>query len=207
MANELAVISNIDIDNAGLENLAAVARETQAMRLLKFNKGKWLIGDDIVDGDDEYIAHIHELARGWVKFQDGRVVDQRVGIVAKSFVVVPREELGDNDSSLWEKDAMTGQPRDPWNKQFYLGFVNAKTGEMLTFVTGSQGGNSAIGRLANQFSVNVCKGLPIVQLSTDSYKHKLYGRTEVPDFKVTGWTGVAGSVAANRDDMNDKIPF
>jgi hypothetical protein len=70
-----------------------------------------------------------------------------------------------------------------------LPLEDTDTGELLTFVTGSQGGNSAIGKLTRQFVRNVRNGLPVVRLSTGFYKHKTFGRVEVPEFPVTGWTG------------------
>ena len=170
------------------------------MRLLKFVKGKWLIGDDDVSTDRQFIAHAHQLAHGWVKFSDRKVVEQRVGIVAEGFQMADRDELGDTDTSQWEIE--DGKPKDPWVKQYYLPVEDADTGELLTFVTGSQGGNSAIGKLTSQFVRNVRNGLPVVQLEIGFYKHKKYGRTEVPEFRVTGWTGAPGV-----RDAGDDIPF
>jgi hypothetical protein len=43
--------------------------------LLKFVKGKWEIGDDEIPAGTEYVAHIDQLARGWVKFEDSQVTD------------------------------------------------------------------------------------------------------------------------------------
>src|SRR5262249_50322017 len=43
-------------------------------KLLKFVKGKWEVGDDEVPIGTEYIAHIDQLARGWVHFEDGEIV-------------------------------------------------------------------------------------------------------------------------------------
>ena len=53
-----------------------VAAETSGGlgKLLKFVKGKWEIGDDEVPIGTEYIAHIDQLAQGWVHFEDGEVV-------------------------------------------------------------------------------------------------------------------------------------
>jgi len=76
MANELALIKN----ETALTHLAAVAAQAQEMRLLKFSKGNWLIGDDELSADRLFIAHVHQLAHGWVKFIDGKVADQRVGV-------------------------------------------------------------------------------------------------------------------------------
>src|ERR1700745_3365562 len=97
--NNLTVINN----QSALTHLAAVAAQAQEMRLLKFSKGKWLIGDDELGEDRFFIAHVHQLAHGWVKFIDGKVADQRVGIVANGFVLADRSELGDTDQGNWEK--------------------------------------------------------------------------------------------------------
>jgi hypothetical protein len=42
MTNELSIIDN----QSALAHLAAVAQQAQEMRLLKFVKGKWFVGDD-----------------------------------------------------------------------------------------------------------------------------------------------------------------
>ena len=182
MSNNLPVISN---NQSALANLAAVASQAQQMRLLKFVKGKWLIGDDDVSTDRQFIAHAHQLAHGWVKFSDRKVVEQRVGIVAEGFQMADRDELGDTDTSQWEIE--DGKPKDPWVKQYYLPVEDADTGELLTFVTGSQGGNSAIGKLTSQFVRNVRNGLPVVQLEIGFYKHKKYGTVHVPVLKLNFW--------------------
>jgi len=202
MTNQLVVKNE-----TALSHLAAVAAQAQEMRLLKFVKGKWVVGDDEMPVDQTFVAHAHQLAHGWVKFADGKMAEQRVGIVADGFVLATREELGDTDSGKWERDH-AGAPRDPWCKQYYLPLENAETGELLTFVTGSQGGNSAIGRLTNQFVRNVRNGLPLVRLAAGSYKHKQFGRVEVPEFSVTGWTGGGHvDVPSVGGDMSDEIPF
>jgi hypothetical protein len=210
MSNEIAIQ-----DNSALMHLAAVATAAQEMRLLKFVKGKYYTGDDEVPIGREFVAHVPQLNHGRVKFRDNKVVDQRIGAVADGFVCPKREELGDTDQSTWEKDA-NGTPRDPWTLQYYLPLEDTDTGELLTFVTGSQGGNTAIGRLCSQFVRNAHNGLPIVKLNAGSYRHKSFGRVEVPDFPVIGWTGAAKSVVDGTapptastwasDDMNDEFP-
>jgi hypothetical protein len=121
------------------------------------------------------------------------------------------------DQTQWEKDA-TGKPRDPWTFQYYLALEDAETGVVMTFVTGSAGGNGAIGRLCGQFHRNAKNGLPIIRLGASSYKHKAYGRVEVPDFPIIDWTGVVCTaveeraatislVPSTRDGMDDEIPF
>jgi hypothetical protein len=203
MSNELVLIKN----ETALSHLAAVAAKAQEARLLKFVKGKWEVGDDELPAGREFVAHVHQLMHGWVKFTDGKVAEQRVGIVSDGFALATRDELGDTDQSQWEKDH-AGAPRDPWTCQYYLPLEDAETGELLTFVTGSQGGNSAIGKLTNQFVRKWRNGLPLVRLATSWYKHKNFGRVETPELIVTGWTGASGNFAPRgSDDVSDSIPF
>jgi hypothetical protein len=44
-------------NETALTHLAAVAAQAQEMRLLKFVKGKWYVGDDELPAGHEFIAH------------------------------------------------------------------------------------------------------------------------------------------------------
>jgi hypothetical protein len=208
-------------DNPWLE--AAAEAGNPFGKLLKFVKGKWEIGDDEVPLGTEYIAHIDQLARGWVRFEDGKVTDFKIEKVADGIKLPTRDELPDNDPKKWtEKDA-DDQPRDPWVKQWYLPLIGVENNDFATFVSGSNGGDNAIGNLCRVYGHNMRDGLlPIVALKTTSYKHKKYGRIEEPDFPVVGWHGTprsptgdgnsgagprTGNAAANADIMKDTIPW
>ena len=164
-------------------------------KILKFQKGKYYVGDDEIGVNSEMIAHITQLARGWVKFKGGELVDRRIGKVVEGFIVPKREDLDDNDESNWEKNDR-GERRDPWVAQSYLPLENLETGELVVFVTGSAGGSTAVGTLVKTASRNLHKGQPIIQLGVRSYKHKQYGRIENPDFPIVGWTGGTGMAPA-----------
>lgn len=173
--NELVVQNE-----AALAHFGVVAATAQELRLLKFVKDQYFVGDDEVPMGREFIAHIDQLNHGWVKFSDGKVVEQRVGLVAQGFKPPERAELGDNDVLKWEKDA-TGKPRDPWVRQFYLALEDRDDGGVVTFVTGTAGGNSAIARLCGHFRRNAKNGLPIIRLTASSYRHKSYGRVDAAE--------------------------
>jgi hypothetical protein len=157
-------------------------------KILKFHKGKYLVGEDEITGNREMIAHVTQLARGWVKFKNGELVDRRIGKVVEGFIVPRREELDDHDKNNWEKNDR-GEPRDPWVPQSYLPLENPETGELVVFVTGSAGGRGAIGALVSIASRNLHRGQPIIQLGVRSYRHKQFGRIENPDFPIVGWVG------------------
>jgi hypothetical protein len=203
-----------------------VANETSASklgRILKFNKGKFFIGNDDVTGR-ECIALMTELVRGRAKFSDGKVVAQRLGKVADGFKWPEREELDDLDQKTWEIDSR-GERRDPWSeKQFYLPMRDLETGVDAVFITASQGGRDAIGRLCDIYGRNFLNGLPIIKLDHTSYKHREFGHIDQPDFPIMGWEAaptvpiapvampVAAApktkkVAAANGDMDDEIPF
>jgi hypothetical protein len=90
---------------------------------------------------------------------------------------------------------------------------NTETGDVAVFVTGSHGGRSAIGKLLNVFARNPSAGLPIVRLNVASYKHRTYGRIEVPDFPIVGRTGVPAQpqtiepAGTGNSELDDEIPF
>jgi len=186
-----------------------VAAETQSEglgKLLKFDKGKYFIGDDEVKIGHEMLAHVGSTMRGWTKFENGKVAKQHVGRISDGFQPPAREALGDLDDSKWEKDS-TGKPRDPWVAQFYLPLEDPDTGEVVVFVTGSKGGNGAVGKLCAVYGRNIGKGSPIIKLGVRSYRHSKYGRIETPDFAVASWenSNTGGEFAAT--GMNDDIPF
>jgi hypothetical protein len=176
--------------------------------LLKYSKGHYLIGTEEVAVGTEFIAHIEHWVRGWVKFKAGSLIEHRVGLVADGFVVPEREALDETDPATWEKDPKNGEPKDPWTKQSYLPLENPETGEIVTFVSGSYGGRQAISKLCSQGAKHiVTMGMPIIKLGTESYKHKLYGRTEKPVFSIVRWVSEAGTPVSTAEAMDDAIPF
>jgi hypothetical protein len=101
MANEVTVQKS-----AG-ELLMQAAEELDGNNLgkiLKFQKGKYYVGDDEVAVNSEMIAHVTQLARGWVKFKGGERIDRRIGKVVEGFVVPQREDLDDTDRTKWERN-------------------------------------------------------------------------------------------------------
>jgi hypothetical protein len=176
-------------------------------KILKFSKGKYFNGDDEVAVNTEMVAHVDQLARGWVKFKNRELVDRRIGKVIDGFVPPRREELDDTDKGAWEGDER-GELKDPWVAQSYLPLENPETDEVIVFVSGSAGGTGAIGALVRTAARHLHKGPPLIQLGVRSYKHKQYGRIENPDFPIVGWPdAVAGKEPPTAAELNDSIPF
>ena len=93
------------------------------------------------------------------------------------------------DPKKWtEKDA-DGNKRDPWTEQWYLPLVSVKSGEVVTFVTGSKSGIGTIRDLCRIYGHKHRDGLlPIVALKAGSYKNRKYNTiVDTPELSVVGW--------------------
>ena len=189
--------------NAFEQYAEAVSRNRIVGELLKFSKGDWLVGKD---GEDiamgtRLVAAMDELMVGWLKWENSKPVDMRMGRVIDGHVPEKRAELGDTDAAAWETDDNTGKPRDPWQLTNYL-IMKDETGDQLyTFAPSSSGGISEVGRLSGVYGKTTRQRpdeFPIVALGVDSYMHsnKAYGRIKTPVLKVVGWTGKATTMAA-----------
>jgi len=211
----MGILPAVQYDNPYLE----VAAETGGGfgKILKFVKGEFVIGEDVIPEGTECIAYLDQLARAWIKFENDAVADRKIELVACGKKLPAREELGDNDSSKWQTDD-NGNPRDPWVKQWLLPLVKVDDQDCMVFVTSSRGGDTAIGTLCGTYGRSNRKGLlPIIALKVRSYKHQEYGKIKTPDLPIVGWhhagaptpetTSLAPSPSNMNDDLNDSIPF
>jgi hypothetical protein len=140
------------------------------------------------------------------------LIEHRVGRVADRFVVPAREDLDETDQTEWA----TGPkgPEDPWTQQSYLPLENVETGDIVTFVSGSVGGRSAVSKLCARAAKHLAAiGQPRIKLAVESYRHKTFGRIDKPDFQIVGWSNSlqadapAAPVTNPPEDFSDSIPF
>jgi hypothetical protein len=128
-----------------------------------------------------------QVAREWVKFEDGSPTERLRFPIADKVPPPPREDLGDTDESEWEigEDG----PRDPWTLQWQLPMLPVGAlGDLVIFITSSKGGESCIAGLCGIYGRSPRNGmLPIVALNTRSYKHRTYGKIQTPDLPIVGW--------------------
>jgi hypothetical protein len=180
--------------NPWLEYGAAVGASDIVGDLLKFSKGDFLAGQDnreIAPGT-RLIANMDSLEVGWIRWEDNRPADRQMGRCAEGFKPPKRNELGDNDKSLWALDD-SGSPRDPWQFSNHLVLADPEDdGQIYTFATSSKGGLTAIGALCSTYGQAMRQHpdeWPIVELDVGSYAHsnKSYGRIKFPIFEVVGW--------------------
>jgi hypothetical protein len=186
--------------------------------LLKFSKGDWLRGQEgeEVPIGTQLIVNMDELLHGWIRWEDQKPAEQRMGRLVDGFKPPKRGELGHGypeleegqdpivdeddpriDRSEWELDDTTKAPRDPWQFSYYIVMKDPKEEDpmegIFTFASSSSGGRGAIGDLCKVYGRKRREGYhnhyPIVALKVGSYKHskKEYGRIKVPVFQLAGW--------------------
>jgi hypothetical protein len=162
-----------------------IAAEETSGRIVKFSKdGHWTVGveEESLDGA-VVLADMENLSIGWRKWKDAKIVDMDIGFVRDNFVPKQREELDDNDQSSWPRNSR-GEPNDPWQFGFYLRMTD-EDGNVYAWTAASSGARRAIGDLSRQFlrkRVN-----PHVELGAGSYRHREFGKINVPELKVVGW--------------------
>ena len=193
------------------DNFAIAASSSQSSAIsgerLRFSKGQYLIGR----GDAERLdigteLQAIDIQAAWVKFLDGKVVDQRVG-----FPMAERDELGDTDEDEWPM-GFDGTPADPWSNQRYLYLIDPESGAEYTFITSSWGGRAAVETLARQVYVkrgSLPGAVATVRLDVGYKRSQRYGNVPAPKFEVVGWNGQAEPepVSARVVDLDDDIPF
>ena len=183
--------------------------------LLKFSKGDWLAGAEnreIADGTKMVVA-MDTLIIGWQRWQDQRPVGYRMGLLIEGFVPPLREDLGDNDESLWEQDD-DGNARDPSQMTNYVQLVDPENRDAIfTFTTSSKGGLNAVAKLCREYGRAREKEqreeqYPLIRLDSGSYAHRdrSLGRIKFPQFNIVGWVDKT-TLALVRDDIKDSVPF
>lgn len=206
--------------------------------LLKFSKGDWMYGqhNEELKLGTALIANMDQLLTGWIKWQDNKPAETIMGLVVEGFKPPKRDTLGDGytpgckaddvDTSEWEVDAGTGQPRDPWQRTWYLlmrqlddkGQPLQGDDGLFTFTTSSKGGTDAIMELCAKYGkwMRAYPGkYPVIKLGTDKYNHpnRQLGVIKTPEFLFnpkTDWIEKAafGDISeAAAPSEGEEIPF
>jgi hypothetical protein len=179
---------------------------------VRFSKqGAYEISDtEAIPVSTRCTAHADEIEFGWRKWLDNKIVETRMGRVADRYVPAQRRDLGDTDEKQWEMQD-DGSRRDPWQFCASVPLTRLDTGESYRFSVSSQGGLRAINGLTRTYGKRVqakgdAAGLPIVELQSDSYKHKQYGKIFFPVLHNVGWTGLDGKPLSLADEIEDDLP-
>src|SRR6266478_4139283 len=128
---------------------AAATQRTIIGQILKFTKGFWKSGQNSieVDPDIQLIVDMRTLLVGWQKWENDKPVDNHMGLVSARYQAPGRGMIGDHDKELWEKDEVSGEPRDPWQRSnmVYMRAIGTAGDDdddnkgQFTFITSSRG--------------------------------------------------------------------
>ena len=177
-------------------------------RLLKFNKGEWLAGqeEEEIPLGSKFIAATHILQSGWIRWEDNAPAQIVMGMRAEGFRPPPRETLGYTDKSQWGE--LNGQQIDPWRRTDLLLLADPENGDIYTYSPMSDGGLGAVKTLIKAYGDNMPmkpNDIPIVELGSEWYKHQIYGKIYKPVLTVVGWRD-ANDVSFEPVDEEEEKP-
>jgi hypothetical protein len=183
-------------------------------QFLKFTRGTFTLGSDgeEVPLGTRCAVNMNEVMVGHLKWVGGEVVDESMGRVVDRSRPAAREDLDDADSSTWERDESTGQPVDPWSLTNTVPMREVDGEREFTFSTSSQGGIKAVGKLCTAYGAQRLEHedkVPVIELRSDSYRHRRYGQVDFPVFKIVAWRTEAELLSGEEPELElaDSIPF
>jgi hypothetical protein len=173
------------------ENILDAAQKDAAFeKMLKFKKGDYFIGEELVPLGTKYIAHAIGWTKCWIKFLDGEVADRRVYRIALGEQPPEREDLDDLDRDSWP-EGVDGNPADPWTFQYLIPLERISDGEVVIFTTSSFGGRRAVADLCGAYAKRTTKkagcGQPVIRLAKAEMPTKKFGKVPRPHFEIVGW--------------------
>lgn len=207
----------LTMQSTEVENIHTAAQEDAGFeKILKFKKGEYLIGEELIPLGAQYLAHARAWTKCWIKFRDGEIAERKPYRVALGEKPPEREDLDNLDKTLWP-EGLDGKPADPWVFQYLLPLEDLSTGEVVIFVASSFGGRRAIADLCAAYAKRAAKaticGQPIVKLAKAEMPTKKFGKVPRPLFEVVRWDDAADDVSpaapliALKHELDDEIPF
>jgi hypothetical protein len=170
-----------------------LAETASSNPLLRFKKGEWFIGEDEIAVGHEYRAYPFDAMRGFARWEDDAVKEQRLGRIADGYRLEREDLPADED----------------WKPQRVLPLEDVETGEFVAFVSGSFGGQKAINALINTTARAVKEGrgnaTPVIRLAVGSFTSKEYGKIACPLFELV--REQPQEVKPIKDEMSDEVPF
>jgi hypothetical protein len=157
--------------------------------LIKFINGQWFLGKTLIS--EGFTLAVLAVIAAWVYWRGGKPDDAKTIIRQPRGKLPERNELGDNDKTVWES-GLDGLPRDPWTFTKVLYLTDPASAEAYTFSTSSIGGLRAVENLVGQIdrmrSVHPA-AVPVVSFHQRPMKTR-FGDKPRPHFGVEGWLGL-----------------
>lgn len=180
---------------SGLQNVASTivtAGGDPFLRLL--TDGTWVYGADNVEVQEGSLWALNpfSIMHGWVSWTDhpGKQANEIVGevMVPAGQPLPPQTELRDTG---W-----------PWTQQLSVQLrcmSGEDIGTQVLYKTGSVGGMNAVKKLINEIMAHISEDedtpVAVVQMGTDHYMHKKWGKTYTPIFDIVKWIALEDDAA------------
>jgi hypothetical protein len=177
----------------------AVGVEAGGKQFLKLAKGQdyWVYGqkDTEVEGGSLWAINPMSLQTGFVAWKQSKPIGKRMGSIFNP--PIRRDELEDVGA--------------PWDEAVAFDLVcisGEDTGVECQYNANSYGGRKAftfiMDEMMKQSAIDPGKLVPVVELVTDSYVHKDYGKTYNPVFEIKEWRAMDGAAAEGSGDGDDE---
>jgi hypothetical protein len=184
--------------------------------LLKFSGkvGTWTAGAQGVEipVGTRLVAIVPEALAGFMRWENGELVEQALEPVTKVDLQALRASLGGTDRTKWPTGD-DGRPEDPWREAAYLPMKNPETGAEYTYSTSSLGGCRAVKKLIATYAWQLSAApdttaghLPVVELGARDYKHPDRKRGTIYNPVLTCVDWVPASAVLDKSSKADEPP-
>jgi hypothetical protein len=186
------------------------------MPTLKFRNGGFFVNNGAVDvfvDNVKLVSQMPTLRVGWVRYDCSFPVKSIMGKVSENFQPPAREDLGDDDKSLWPE--VNGQPSDPWHATEDIVLYDPDRGNNILLVIDNDAHNhvdfgeegylcetESLGILCQIYAAHarrVPDELPLIELTSRlAFTHPISGDIFIPQIDVVDWWSEERSTAAAR---------
>lgn len=199
-------IASLQDLKSGLSNVAATLPKAGGDPILRLlQDGTWLYGAENVEVEEgsRWAINPMSLQHGYISWTDYDKSDKRSNeIVGEAMVPFNQPLPGRHDlpNTGWD-----------WTEQVSM---NAKClngedeGTQVVYSPTSVGGIRAVKELIaailKQLDIDENRPVPVVELDTDHYNHKKYGKTYVPVLRIVDWLSMDGPDEAEETEAAPK---
>jgi hypothetical protein len=188
-------------------------------RVIRFDgkNGRFVFKDDDseVSSDTDFVMLGDGAWVGWIKFHEEGAPEHVGGLISdQNFRRPGREELGDDNPTLWPASKFADRPEDPWKEAIYIPLEQRETGELFTLqATQSPTTINAFKALLSLYQRRAKSDpnhYPVIRLKVGEYPNKKFGMLPKPAFTIVGKAEKKSTAKPDTSiaaDMNDEIPL
>lgn len=189
---------------SGLENMGRVADQDTSGQFMNFKKGNYVYGAESLDVEEGslWAVNPNSFLHGYQAWGNKKLLEER--IAGQSDPPIRKADLPVHMYTHPETGTEVAAKWAPY-RGFVLVCVSGEDeGVQCLFATSSVGGKSAVdklvGAIVDHFREDPGTPVAIIELRSDSYKHKEHGEIFFPVFKVDEWADMEATEVPDSDD-------